>query len=47
MTPALVILVVGLSPSMVGRHTPNLARLAAAGAMRPLTTVTPAVTCTV
>ncbi|HSM41804.1 MAG TPA: alkaline phosphatase family protein, partial [Afifellaceae bacterium] len=47
MKPALVILVVGLSPSMVGRQTPNLARLAAAGAMRALTTVTPAVTCTV
>ncbi len=47
MTPALVILVVGLSPSMVGRHTPNLARLAAEGGMRPLRSVTPAVTCTV
>ena len=43
----LVILVVGLSPDLVGPHTPNLARLAERGAMRPLNTVTPAVTCTV
>jgi predicted AlkP superfamily pyrophosphatase or phosphodiesterase len=45
--PTLVILAVGLSPSLVGVHTPNLQRLAARGAMRPLRTVTPAVTCTV
>ncbi len=43
----LVILVVGLAPNLVGAHTPNLARLASRGAMRPLETVTPAVTCTV
>ena len=47
MQPLLVILVVGLAPRFVGRHTPNLERLAARGAMRPLATVFPAVTCTV
>ncbi len=47
MTPALVILVVGLSPELVGPHTPNLARLGRTGGMRPLKTVLPAVTCTV
>ena len=47
MRQTLVILVVGLTPNLVGEHTPNLARLAAKGAMRPLRTVTPAVTCTV
>jgi predicted AlkP superfamily pyrophosphatase or phosphodiesterase len=47
MNRVLVLLAVGLSPSLVGAHTPNLQRLAARGAMRPLRTVTPAVTCTV
>ena len=47
MQRTLVILVVGLAPHLVGPHTPNLQRLAARGAMRPLNTVTPAVTCTV
>ncbi len=47
MHPTLVILVVGLTPSLVGANTPNLKRLAERGAMRPLDTVTPAVTCTV
>jgi predicted AlkP superfamily pyrophosphatase or phosphodiesterase len=47
MHPTLVILVVGLTPGHLGGSTPHLARLAAAGAMRPLETVTPAVTCTV
>ncbi|HMB48523.1 MAG TPA: alkaline phosphatase family protein, partial [Afifellaceae bacterium] len=46
MKPTLVILAVGLSPSLVGVHTPNLKRLAERGGMRPLKTVTPAVTCT-
>ena len=46
MNRTLVILVVGLSPNLVGTHTPNLRRLAERGAMRPLETVTPAVTCT-
>ena len=44
MRKTVVLNVVGLSPSMIGPHTPNLARLAAAGAQRPLCTVTPAVT---
>ncbi|MDK3074482.1 alkaline phosphatase family protein [Sedimentitalea sp. JM2-8] len=43
----LVILVVGLAPDLVGPHTPHLAKLAERGGMRPLDTVTPAVTCTV
>ena len=47
MQRTLVILVVGLTPSLVGEHTPNLARLASRGGMRPLETVVPAVTCTV
>ncbi len=47
MQPTLVILAVGLSPALVGEHTPNLQRLAARGGLRPLRTVTPAVTCTV
>ncbi|WP_088348870.1 MULTISPECIES: nucleotide pyrophosphatase/phosphodiesterase family protein [Rhodomicrobium] len=47
MHQTLVILVVGLSPELVGIHTPNIARLAARGGMRALNTVFPAVTCTV
>ncbi len=47
MQKTLVILVVGLSPALVGPHTPNLQRLVTRGAMRPLRTVAPAVTCTV
>jgi predicted AlkP superfamily pyrophosphatase or phosphodiesterase len=47
MHPTLVILAVGLSPALVGEHTPNLQRLAARGGLRPLASVTPAVTCTV
>ena len=43
----IVILVVGLTPSLLGPHTPNLRRLTERGGMRPLQTVTPAVTCTV
>lgn len=43
----LVLLVVGLTPRLVGEHTPHLAALAKAGAMRPLRTVLPAVTCSV
>ncbi|MFM7057171.1 MAG: alkaline phosphatase family protein [Planctomycetota bacterium] len=43
----MVINVVGLTPGMIGANTPHLARLAQAGFMRPLTTVFPAVTCTV
>lgn len=47
MRDTLVILVVGLTPSLVGEHTPHLRRLAGSGAMRPLHTPIPAVTCTV
>jgi predicted AlkP superfamily pyrophosphatase or phosphodiesterase len=47
MRRTIVVLLAALSPRHVGASTPNLARLAQAGTMRPLTTVTPAVTCTV
>jgi predicted AlkP superfamily pyrophosphatase or phosphodiesterase len=47
MKPVLVVLVVGLTPSLVGPHTPNLAKLSRQGGQRPLKTVLPAVTCTV
>jgi predicted AlkP superfamily pyrophosphatase or phosphodiesterase len=47
MHPTVVLLVVGLTPRLLCGHTPRLNALASAGAMRPLTTVTPAVTCTV
>ena len=46
MKPVLVILVVGLAPRFIGKHTPNLERLAARGGIRSLDTVLPAVTCT-
>ena len=45
MHPTLVILVVGLSPSLVGEHTPNLQKLARRGGLRPMKAITPAVTC--
>jgi predicted AlkP superfamily pyrophosphatase or phosphodiesterase len=47
MRSTIVLLVVGLAPRHLGPRTPRLSALARAGAMRPLTTVTPAVTCTV
>lgn len=47
MRPVIVINVVGLSPRHIGPETPRLSRLAESGALRPLATVTPAVTCTV
>lgn len=47
MRPMIVINVVGLSPRLIGSNTPNLSALVKNGALRPLTTVTPAVTCTV
>ena len=47
MHPTLVLLIVGLTPRHLGPDTPRLSALARAGAMRPLSTVTPAVTCTV
>src|SRR6187549_596358 len=43
----LVLDVVGLTPELVGEHTPALAALAKRGALRPLATVLPAVTCSV
>lgn len=45
MRRTLVLNIVGLTPALIGAATPNLARLAAAGGLRPLTTVLPAVTC--
>jgi predicted AlkP superfamily pyrophosphatase or phosphodiesterase len=47
MNATLVLNVVGLTPALLGPHAPNLQRLAARGGMRPLDTVTPAVTTTV
>ena len=44
MHPLLVLNVVGLTPELIGANTPNIARLAERGGMRPLRTVTPAVT---
>ena len=46
MNRTVVLNVVGMTPALL-RHAPHLSRLAAEGAMRPLTTVTPAVTTTV
>jgi predicted AlkP superfamily pyrophosphatase or phosphodiesterase len=47
MKPTLVLLVVGLTPSLLGENTPSLKKLVLSGGMRPLRTVLPAVTCTV
>ncbi len=47
MHSTVVILVVGLTPALIGAHTPNLRRLAEQGGLRGLRAVTPAVTCTV
>ena len=47
MRRTLIMLVVGLTPRLVGANTPRLAELARTGAMRPLRTVLPAVTCSV
>ena len=47
MRATLVLLVVGLTPHHIGRHTPHLDRLARTGALRPLATIMPAVTCSV
>jgi predicted AlkP superfamily pyrophosphatase or phosphodiesterase len=46
MRPTLVLDVVGLTPKLLP-HTPALSALAARGGMRPLATITPAVTCSV
>jgi predicted AlkP superfamily pyrophosphatase or phosphodiesterase len=47
MRPTIVVNVVGLTQRLLGADTPNLARLAAAGGVCPLATITPAVTCPV
>jgi predicted AlkP superfamily pyrophosphatase or phosphodiesterase len=45
MRPTLVVDVVGLSQDLLGPDTPHLTELGSRGALRPLATVTPAVTC--
>ncbi|MFA5899567.1 MAG: nucleotide pyrophosphatase/phosphodiesterase family protein [Hyphomicrobium sp.] len=47
MHPLVVLNVVGLTPELLGPHTPNLSAFAALGGLRTLQTVTPAVTCSV
>jgi predicted AlkP superfamily pyrophosphatase or phosphodiesterase len=47
MRPTMVIVVVGLASRHLGQDMPHLSALARAGVVRPLTTVMPAVTCTV
>src|SRR5215510_6932649 len=47
MRPTLVLLVVGLTRRHLDARAPRLTGFAHAGAVRPLRTVTPAVTCTV
>jgi len=47
MKRTLVLDVVGLTPALLGEHTPNLKRLAERGRAVPLKTITPAVTCSV
>jgi len=42
-----VILAVGLTPDLIGEHSPNLNKLVKSGGQRPLETITPAVTCSV
>ncbi len=46
MKPVLVVLVVGLTPALIGTRTPHIAALVARGGMRSLVPVVPAVTCT-
>jgi predicted AlkP superfamily pyrophosphatase or phosphodiesterase len=43
----LVLNVVGLTPALLGEHTPELVRFRDEGGLRPLRTITPAVTCSV
>ena len=47
MHPTLVLDVVGLTPSLLGPHTPELVKFRDAGGWRPIRTITPAVTCSV
>ena len=46
MQPLIVLNIVGLTPRHLGANTPRLSAFARQGAMRPLTTTFPAVTCT-
>ncbi len=45
MTPVLLVDLVGLTPRLIGEHTPRLAAFAREGAMAPMNGVLPAVTC--
>ncbi len=45
MAPVLLLDLVGLTPAMIGPDTPNLAACAEQGALSPMSTVLPAVTC--
>ena len=47
MRPTIVILLVGLTPRHLGPSTPKLSAFASAGTVRPLSTIVPAVTCSV
>ncbi len=47
MHPLVVLNVVGLTPKLIGEHTPNLAAFASRYGLRQLQTITPAVTCSV
>ncbi len=47
MKRTLVLDVVGLTPALIGEHTPHLKKLAERGRALPLKTITPAVTCSV
>jgi predicted AlkP superfamily pyrophosphatase or phosphodiesterase len=40
-----VVNIVGLTPELLGEHTPALSALAKQGVLKPLTTITPALTC--
>lgn len=47
MQPLLILNIVGLTPACLGPLTPHLSALATRGCLRPLTSITPAVTCSV
>ena len=47
MCPTIVLNIVGLTQQLLGPHTPNLLTLSQQGGLRHLTTITPAVTCSV
>lgn len=47
MQPTLVLLAVGLTPKLLGPSTPHLSALVQRGGLRTLTTIAPAVTCSV